>query len=111
MEVLTEHLKKGTFKPVYLLFGEEDYLVHFYAARLVDRNVAPEDRFMNLCILEGEEATADQSVLESVDTYPFMGEKRVTWVKDSHWFSGRKGGWRKRTSYGGCWRSCRIRPF
>ena len=46
---------------------------------------------MNLCILEGEEATADR-IIESVDTYPFMGEKRVTWVKDSHWFSGRKEG-------------------
>ena len=91
MKVLTEHLKKGTFKPVYLLFGDEDYLIHFYATRLADRNVAPEDRFMNLCILEGEEATADR-IIESVDTYPFMGEKRVTWVKDSHWFSGRKEG-------------------
>ena len=91
MEVLTEHLKKGDFKPVYLLFGEEDYLIHFYAQRLADRNVAPEDRFMNLCVLEGEEATADR-ITESVETYPFMGEKRVTWVKDSRWFSGRRDG-------------------
>ena len=29
MKVLTEHLKKGTFKPVYLLFADEDYLIHF----------------------------------------------------------------------------------
>lgn len=90
MEQLTKQLKSGQLDRLYLLFGEEDYLIHFYANRLVDKSVSEEDRLMNLCILEGAEATADR-IRESVETYPFLGEKRVTWVKNSEWFSSKKG--------------------
>ena len=89
MEKLTAQLKSGELERVYLLFGSEEYLIHFYGKRLTDKSVAPEDRFMNLCVLEGAEATADR-IQESTDTYPFMGEKRVTLVKGSEWFSGKR---------------------
>ncbi|MBQ7063725.1 MAG: DNA polymerase III subunit delta [Firmicutes bacterium] len=89
MERLQADLKSGRFTGVYLLYGAEDYLIHFYSDRLVDKNVAPEDRMMNFCELEGAEATADR-IQESTDTYPFMGEKRVTLVRNSDWFSGKK---------------------
>ena len=90
MEKLIKQLKSGELDTVYLLFGQEDYLIHFYANRLVDKSVSEKDRFMNLCVLEGAEASADR-IRESVETYPFLGEKRVTWVKDSDWFSAKKG--------------------
>lgn len=90
MEKLTAQLKSGALEKVYLLFGSEDYLIHFYANRLADKSVLEEDRFMNLCVLEGAEATVNK-IQESTDTYPFMGDVRLTWVKESEWFSGKKG--------------------
>ena len=48
MEKLTAQLKSGELERVYLLFGSEEYLIHFYGKRLTDKSVAPEDRFMNL---------------------------------------------------------------
>ena len=40
MEKLIKQLKSGELDTVYLLFGQEDYLIHFYANRLVDKSVS-----------------------------------------------------------------------
>lgn len=90
MQQLIADLKSKAFKKAYLLYGAEDYLVHFYAERISSVNVCEEDRFMNLVRLRREEATVER-VAESIVTLPFLGDKRVTWVKDSGWFSLKKG--------------------
>ena len=90
MERLYKQLKSGEFSPVILLFGEEEYMVRFFTKRILDRTVPEEDRLMNFARLEGADATPDR-IRESVETYPFMGNMRVTLVVDSDWFSGKKG--------------------
>ena len=39
MEKLTAQLKSGELERVYLLFGSEEYLIHFYGKRLTDKSV------------------------------------------------------------------------
>ncbi len=90
MERLYKQLKSGEFSPVILLFGDEEYMVRFFTRRILDRTVPEEDRLMNFGRLEGADATPDR-IRESVETYPFMGDRRVTLVVDSDWFSGKKG--------------------
>lgn len=91
MKQLISDIKNHDFKKVYLLYGNEDYLVRFYLNRLIDSNILPEDKFMNLCTLTEEEADVDR-IQQSADTYPLMGEKRITWIRYSGWFSGKRGG-------------------
>ena len=49
MKSVVEDIKKGSFKPVYLFYGEEAYLKQQYKNRLKDA-VLPEGDTINLSI-------------------------------------------------------------
>ena len=53
MKTLNEHLKKKTFKNVYLLYGEEAYLRNQYRDRLKQAMIGDGDT-MNLSYFEGK---------------------------------------------------------
>lgn len=78
---LQKDISGGLFKRVYLLYGEERYLVAFYADALgkgFDRDV-----------FEG--STPPGEIILAAETFPFLAEKRAVVVKESRLFStGRK---------------------
>ena len=53
MKSVVEDIKKGSFKPVYLFYGEEAYLKQQYKNRLKDA-VLPEGDTINLSIYSGK---------------------------------------------------------
>ncbi|MCL2364717.1 MAG: DNA polymerase III subunit delta [Defluviitaleaceae bacterium] len=80
-KTLQVDIRNGDLKPVYLLYGEERYLVTHYADALgadsdretFDGNVPP------------------QQIKLAADALPFLAEKRVVYVRDSKLFvNGRK---------------------
>jgi DNA polymerase-3 subunit delta len=74
-------LKKRTFDPVYLFFGEDDYLKDARTRELVDAAVDPATRDFNLELRRGTELDAE--TLDSLlSTPPMLAERRVVVVRE-----------------------------
>jgi DNA polymerase-3 subunit delta len=62
-----------------LIIGEEDYLADQALERLINQELPPEDRGLNLDVLDGSMAVGD--LLTRLDTAPFFGPARVVVVR------------------------------
>ncbi len=93
MELLREDLKSGSFRRVYLLYGEEAYLVQQYKHALIDAVSAPEDsmnRNIHRSVLPDWGALQDEIL-----AMPFFAERRLVVLEDTKLFqaaAGKKGG-------------------
>ena len=88
---LNDSIKRGDFKRVYLLYGEERYLVNHYAQALAAVLGEP-DNF--------DSSAAAASIIMAAENLPFLTEKRMVRVRDSGLFtSGRKAESEAMTSY------------
>jgi DNA polymerase-3 subunit delta len=74
-------IKSGRFDPLYLMYGDEDFLLEEAAAALMTNAVEEAARSFNLDILYGAETTADR-LLALVSSYPMMSERRVVIVRE-----------------------------
>jgi len=74
-------IKAGTFKPVYYLHGEDDYIKDEEVRLAIDAAVEPATRAFNVEVRRG--ADLDAETLGSlVDTPPMMAERRVVVIRD-----------------------------
>ena len=77
MQVLNQDIKDRDFKRVYLLFGDEPYLVGNYKKRL--REAIAGDDTMNFNYFEGK-GPAVREIFSLADTMPFFAEmNRFLW--------------------------------
>lgn len=83
MQTLNKDIKEGTFRPVYLLYGEEEFLKNSYKNRLKEAIVG--DDAMNFASFEGKGLDLDQ-VIRLADTMPFFAERRMILIEDSGFF-------------------------
>ncbi|MDO4326675.1 MAG: DNA polymerase III subunit delta [bacterium] len=83
MQTLNQDIKDRTFRPVYLLFGEERYLKQMYKKRL--RQAILGEDTMNYSYFEGKGIDV-QAITAMADTMPFFAEKRLILVEDSGFF-------------------------
>ena len=84
MKTIKEHIKKGKFKPVYLLCGTEEYLKTLYCGKLKEAILDGGDD-MNYSRYEGREIDADE-VIRMAETLPFFAERRLIVIENSGWF-------------------------
>lgn len=89
MKVINEHIKNNTFKQVYLIYGEEEYLVHQYRDRLKQAVIG--DDTMNYGFYEGAK-TDIKELLAAADTMPFFAQRRLIVVQDSGFFKNSTDG-------------------
>ncbi len=89
MKELRDDIRQKQFRRVYLLFGDEDYLVRQYRRELI-RAVCPEDNAMNLNIHRDD--TLDwNAVQDEILSMPFFAERRMVVLDDTKLFmAGRK---------------------
>ncbi len=73
---LASHIQRGTILPVYLLHGQDDFLVDTAAEAIRDRALAESDRSFNLDLFDGNETSAEQ-VVAAANTLPTMSARRV----------------------------------
>lgn len=85
MQVLNQDLKERNFKRVYLLFGDEPFLVSNYKKRLREAIVG--DDSMNFNYFEGK-APDVKEILSLADTMPFFAERRLILIDGSGFFKG-----------------------
>lgn len=84
MKTIAAHIKEGKFSPVYLLYGQEDYLRLLYRDKLRETILPPEDT-MNYSYFEGKDI--DLGEVESIaDTVPFFSEQRLILIENSGLF-------------------------
>ncbi|GIV57766.1 MAG: DNA polymerase III subunit delta [Bacteroidetes bacterium] len=80
-ETLETAFQHGNFKPLYLFYGEERFLIDSLQALLIEKALAPHERDFNLDILYGSETTA-QEALARCSGYPMMAPRRVVIIRD-----------------------------
>ena len=84
MQVINSHIKKKEFKPVYLLYGSEDYLKKQYKQKLKVALLDGSDE-MNYSYFEGKDIEVNK-IIGFADTLPFFAERRVVLVENSGLF-------------------------
>ena len=84
MKILSQHIKSGQFKPVYLIYGDEDYLRKQYKDRMKEALVG--DDGMNYSYYEGKGISVKE-LIDLGETLPFFGERRLIVVENSGFFT------------------------
>ena len=75
--------------PVYLLCGEESFLIEGTLKQILEHLLSPEIRDFNLTFLEGTDVTT-REILSQVDLYPVMSKWRVVVVRDAPFFKAQQ---------------------
>ena len=79
-EDFNRNVEDGKFSPLYLLCGDEPYLVERAVKKLLDRTVDPGFRDFNLNVFYGNECKGDE-VFSAAQTLPMFAEMRVVLLK------------------------------
>jgi len=84
MKFIKEHIKTGIFKPLYLLYGTEEYLKKLYRDKLKTAILDHSDE-MNYSYFEGKDVDV-KKVAEVVHTLPFFSDRRLVIIENSGLF-------------------------
>lgn len=85
MDIIKKDLASSSFKNIYLLYGEETYLVDYYAKKIVEANTDADTKDFNLMKVSGK--IPEESETDSfAESYPFMSEKKVLYIRGSAMF-------------------------
>jgi DNA polymerase III subunit delta len=82
-------IKKQQFQSIYLLFGNEPFLINETKRLMVDYVLQPEELDFNLSVFDLEE-TPVEVALEEAETLPFMGEKRIVFLHNPVFLTAEK---------------------
>ena len=83
-----KEIKQGKIYPIYLLCGEEYFLIENTLTQMIDVLVPKDTRDFNFEIYNGLEISVDE-MITSAETYPVMAERRVIVVKEPTFFSSK----------------------
>lgn len=84
MDIINNDIETGSFSNVYLLGGNEKYLLYQYRDNLIQALVNPDDT-MNYAVYKGDSVKSD-SIVEFASTMPFFADRRVVLVENSGFF-------------------------
>lgn len=94
MQRITEDIKTGQLKQIYLLYGEEAYLVRQYRDRLLAAMLGTGDQ-MNVNRYEGKGVSVPE-IIDMAETLPFFSDRRVIILEYTELF---KSGGEKLSEY------------
>lgn len=81
MKTIDNDIKRQEFKNVYLLYGEERYLIRQYRDKLKNALASPDDT-MNFSSFEGEDINVKE-IIDLAETLPFFADRRVLLLEDT----------------------------
>lgn len=82
LDDLDRALKAGKFEPLYLFYGEEDFLSDEAVERLLSSALRETERSFNLDILSANDADA-REIVARASAFPMVAERRVVVVRDA----------------------------
>ena len=80
--ILKNDIKNGTYKNVYLLYGEEKYLVDYYCGEITNANIDDDMKEFNYLKITNS-IPADEVIDAFASSYPFMSEKKILILQDT----------------------------
>jgi DNA polymerase III subunit delta len=81
IEVLQSSVARGEFSPVYLLHGEEDFLIDEATDVIVRGALTPDQHGFNLDVVYGNDSDA-RDIVAHASSFPMMADRRVVVVRD-----------------------------
>ncbi len=78
---LKAHIKGGEFLPLYLVYGDEDYLKKTYVDLIVSKNIEPSFESFNFEKFDGKGLDPD-TVFQAAEVMPMMSDKRCLVIED-----------------------------
>ncbi len=73
-------IKNDGLKRIYILFGEEGYLIEEAVKKLKQQLISPDFESLNFLSIEGKELEVDR-LIDACETLPFMADKKLILVK------------------------------
>lgn len=86
---IIREIKNNKIKQVYLLYGEEAYLMRKLEKTIIDAVLPPAEQDMNLIIYNQDPEI--QELIAAVEAVPFMSGKNVIVIRGTSWFKAKKG--------------------
>lgn len=80
-EALKE-LKKGVFRPVYVLYGTDRYRIGQFADKMTEALFKPDEKELGVVKFDTSETPIEEAVLEA-ETPPFFMERKLVWIRDA----------------------------
>ena len=84
MKTIDNDIKTGQFKQIYLLYGEEQYLIRQYRDKL-KHALAADDDTMNFSTFSGSDIN-QKEIIDLAETLPFFADRRLILIEDSGLF-------------------------
>ncbi|NLS44472.1 MAG: DNA polymerase III subunit delta [Firmicutes bacterium] len=81
MDVITGDIRRGKYKPVYLLYGEEDFLRDIRARELIDAVVDRDLMDFNCTVFHGPESDIS-NIGSAIMALPVLSDKRIVIIWD-----------------------------
>lgn len=82
IQELKKNIASGDLKSVYLLYGEESYLVNLYLKKLCD--AVPDGGMADFNrLVISDKATSVSEISDYIETYPMMSDKKMLVIKDT----------------------------
>jgi DNA polymerase-3 subunit delta len=91
VKVIKDDIKKKSFRRVYLIYGDERFLINYYTRALTDAVVPQAERLMNHDVFEGKNIPISQ-ITDAANTFPMFNDYRLVTVRDSGLFAMKKKG-------------------
>lgn len=74
-------IQKNKFLPVYLLYGQDDFLIDRAVQLIADAALADSERSFNYDLLDNKDETRPDQVVAVTNAFPIMSDRRVVVVK------------------------------
>lgn len=84
MKTIDNDIKAGQLKQVYLLYGQEQYLIRQYKDKL-KRAIVSEEDTMNFSAFTGSDIN-QKEIIDLAETLPFFADRRLILIEDSGLF-------------------------
>ncbi len=85
LDKVLENIKNGKVFPVYLIFGDENYIIKEAAQNLIEAILPGKSKEIGLESIEGDKEDWGK-IIQSLNTYIMFGSKKVIAVKDTKIF-------------------------
>lgn len=81
LKKITGELESGTFRPVYMLHGEETFFIDLISEKVEELTLQEHERDFNQTVLYGRDANPDL-VKDTCLRYPMMAERQLVIVRE-----------------------------
>lgn len=82
---LFKEIQEEKIRNLYLLYGEETFLIHLYTEQIRNVLLKNDPSGFNLTVFEGD-AYSSEDILEAIETYPILSERKLIVLKDTKIF-------------------------